>query len=476
MTVTSSSFAQTPPPGGAHPPWTVADLIGAQTTNGWQVSRDGRWAVWLVSEVRKVGEDEKKISNLWLGDLVRGESFALTRGNDTIAAPAFSPDGRQVAFLSDRELPQTGGDSKVAKRQLWVLPLRGGEAFPVTRFERDVRDFGWRSDAELVVTAQEGAGAWERERKDLGDTSVVVDDYEHEPPVRLFRVGIDGTSQRLGHNRDWIDTLSVSPDGKRAVVRAQQSLSYDFDQATPPKLFLVDLATGAPEEVLGGSGLVAEDPRWQPDAKAFYFVNQRTRHPKYREATVNDLYRYDLASGRAERVDLGWDRGLGASYLPVADGFLALLSDGVRPRAARYTRTGGGWRRADLEGAHVRHVDGWSASADGTRVAYFTSTANTPPQGYTARLTGARLSDVVKLTDLNPGFAAKDAGRVDVITWPGAGGDAVEGLLHYPLGWHAGQAPAPLVVDIHGGPAAADRDAWDERWSGPLLLWRQRGA
>ncbi|MCB1034042.1 MAG: prolyl oligopeptidase family serine peptidase, partial [Acidobacteria bacterium] len=75
----------------------------------------------------------------------------------------------------------------------------------------------------------------------------------------------------------------------------------------------------------------------------------------------------------------------------------------------------------------------------------------------------------------------RPTGQVEVIHFPGAGGDSVEALLHYPLDWPKNEAPSPaarrpLVLDIHGGPAGTDRDFWDQRWSGPLLLYRQRGA
>ena len=63
-----------------------------------------------------------------------------------------------------------------------------------------------------------------------------------------------------------------------------------------------------------------------------------------------------------------------------------------------------------------------------------------------------------------------------MIHFTGARGDTVEALLQYPLGWHDGDRPAPLFLDIHGGPAGRDRDAWDQRWPAPSLLWRQRGA
>lgn len=496
--------------------WTVDDLVRAESARAWDVASDGSFAVWLRSTVEKVEGEEKRVENLWIsrldsvgGDRPEGEpgrpSRPLTRSRDSISSPALSPDDRLVAFLTDRDLP--GGDdengsngAKPAETQLWVLPLEGGEAYPVTRFDRAPRGFGWIDGETLVVAAAESPSAVERRREEDDDTAVVVEGREENPPVRLFRVTLEGKSRRLTTHDDWIEALAVSPDGRRAVVTAQQSLSYEFDQRVPPETFLVDLETGErrrlelvePAADGGTRELLPFDVRWELDGSGFYFADAYTTHPVYRNATVTRLHHYQLAGdgeggGRHSRVDLAWERGLGGGYAPTRDGFVALLADGVRYRPARYVETEAedgspSWRRHELAGSHDSNIDRWEVSEDGVHLVYRHSTATTPPQWWAAELEGGegeqgthRLGGERKLTDLNPSFEDKPTGRAEVIRFEGARGDTVEALLHYPLGWREGERH-PLILDIHGGPTGVDRDSWSQRWAHPGILWRQQGA
>src|SRR5207244_13240390 len=79
-------------------------------------------------------------------------------------------------------------------------------------------------------------------------------------------------------------------------------------------------------------------------------------------------------------------------FVPVADGFLALLADGARNRAARFTRTADGWKREWVTGEHAANLFGLAASDDGKAVVFVHTSAATPPQWYHARLDGARLT------------------------------------------------------------------------------------
>ncbi len=455
--------------------WTVDDVLLAEAGAGWTISPDGSLAAWVRSTVEKVDGAEKRVSNLWVTRLTDGASFAMTRGQDTVAAPAFAPDGARIAFLSTRKVPGGTGAVELGKTQLWAIPVGGGEAFPVTRFERDVPRFAWTAAGALVAAVQESPSEWERECKAHKDDATAVDDAAHRPPVRLFRVTLDGGAERLTVNTDWIDALAVSPTGALAVVTAQQSLSYEFDQRVPPQTFLIDLSTGARTRLFADGTLLPQQIHWAADGKGFYLVNQFSRDPRYRTATINELYYFDLASKQAEKVELSWARGLGGDYAPAPGGVIALLADGVRFRPVRLTRTANGWTRADLAGAAIREIQGFELGRDGTTLIYLRSAAAVPPQWFGARLDGARISGERRLTHLNAGWQGKPTGRVEVVRWKGARGDEVEGILQYPLNWREG-TPAPLVLAIHGGPAGADHDAWKQSWAAPIMLWRQRGA
>ncbi|HEX6200476.1 MAG TPA: hypothetical protein VF150_09445, partial [Thermoanaerobaculia bacterium] len=330
--------------------WTIDDLVLAERAEDWTVSRDGRRAAWVRSTVAEVDGEERRVGHLWLSplDAEPSEPRQLTRGRDRASKPAFSPDGRHLAFLSDRKLPaelRSGDDDEEddeRRRQVWVLPLEGGEAFPATRFDRAVKAFGWIDGGSLAVLAPEGRSAWELEGKRRRDESYAVEDPERTPPVRLFRVDLEGEVRRLTANDDWPDALAVSPDGRRAVVRAQRSLSFEFDSKVPPETRLVDLGTGEARplfaEAGGGRPLIPLEIRWAPDASGFYFVDFYSSHPLYRTATVARLWHHDLGDGGTAPVDLGWERGLGVGYDVLPDGFVALLADGVMDRLARYRR------------------------------------------------------------------------------------------------------------------------------------------
>ncbi len=477
--------------------WTVDDLLLAERVEAMLLCPDGKLAVWVKSAMD--AENGKRASNLFLSRLDGGtgagpNEIQLTRGRDRNQDPRFSPDGQRIAFLSDRPRTEAkkGDGDNLARTQLWLLSLAGGEPWCATRLERDVVDYAWQDAGNLIFAAEEDPAFLERDRKEKKDTSQVVEDREHQPPVRLFRLDVEsGKVRRLTENRDWIDLLEVSPDGRWAVTRNQQSLSFEYDNAVVPQTFLHDLSTGKATRILDGR-LFPGSVAWQPDSRGFYFTADYSSHPQYLSATVAWLHHFDLAAGsnsggqgqapksqalKSQQVALDWERGLapGAPVLPTADGFLALLADGVYSKPARYTRAAGGWRRAFLEGEHARNLWNWAATADGGRLVYEHSQANRPPQWLAARVAGSRIEGAAQLTRLNRGYEGKPLPSAEIVRFPGARGDEVEGILHYPVDYKQGER-RPLVLAIHGGPAAADHDAWNERISKPMLLLQQKGA
>jgi dipeptidyl aminopeptidase/acylaminoacyl peptidase len=457
--------------------WTADDLLLAEQAGEFAVSPDGQWAVWVKTAMDK--EKGEQVSNLVLSRL-GGDSLeiALTRGKDRCRNPRWAPDGQTIAFLGTRPLPEKkGDDEKTAKTQLWLIRAQGGEPWPLTTLDREIRGFAWRDKDTLVLALPEAKSLFEQTVEKDKDTSRAVEDAEREPPVRLWSVSIKGGApSRLTNNRDWIEWVQVSPDGRWAVTLHAQSLSFQFDHRVPPVLKVTDLVSGRTRALLEGQRLLPVAARWASDSKGFYFVHQYSSHPTYFTASIELLQYVDAESGRATPVDLQWKRGLGSARIqPTADGFIALLADGVRQRPARYTRTADGWTRQELSGEHVRNIVDWALGGDGATLVYDHSSASTPDQWYRGRLAGATIESPVRLTDLNPGFKGKPVHRSEVVRWRGARDEEVEGILYYPLEYREGTR-APLFLSIHGGPLGADGDYWDQGYAYPKLLLAQRGA
>src|SRR6266705_1702696 len=112
-----------------------------------KISPDGKRVVY---EVQKANwEDNAFDRSLWIADIATGESHALTSAKKSSTNPAWSPDGKWIAFLSDRPGQITG--TPEGKKQLYVISADGGEAQQLTKTENDVNAFDWAPDSKSIV-------------------------------------------------------------------------------------------------------------------------------------------------------------------------------------------------------------------------------------------------------------------------------------------------------------------------------------
>lgn len=465
----------------AKPAWTPDDVILAESLRDVQVSPDGRWAVWVHIVPDKQRDED--VGHLVRLDLATGRETILTRGGESCCRPRWSPDGRHLAFL--RPLgAKKNGSSDGDGNQLWLLDATGGEAWPLTAWPSEILTFDWAGPESLLFAAQETAKPQANARKDEKDDSIVVEDESETPPVRLFRVEVSSKKvTRRTDNRDRIEKLAVSPDGRYAVAIHQRSLHYTFDNKIKPALFLHDLSTNQARHLFTEPHWNIHHVRWAPDGRGFYVTNLHNTQPRFAQAGVLQVHYYDVARNTVIAVDLDWERGLAdepehedeTSIAVTQDGFIALLADGVRHKVARYTRAGDSWRHAELTGEHADRIFALQSSADGKTLLYAHSKASTPIQWYRAALAGSRLDKPRAFANINRYLRQLPHARTEVLHWKGARGEEVEGILYYPHTYRP-RTKYPLVVMIHGGPAAADFDAWEEGWMTPANLVCQRGA
>jgi Tol biopolymer transport system component len=114
---------------------TVDDLINVKSLGGAQISPDGKFVAYSVSETD--WKQDAFVTQIWLANTTTGKTFQLTRGEKPCGNPQWSPDSQWLAFTSNRI-----GD----KNQIFVIYPDGGEAAQLTKAENGVNNFAWSQD------------------------------------------------------------------------------------------------------------------------------------------------------------------------------------------------------------------------------------------------------------------------------------------------------------------------------------------
>src|SRR5579864_2423595 len=457
--------------------WKAEDEIYQEYAGQLRISPDGKWLVWVKSTADK--EKDARVSNLYLSSLTENKEIELTRGSARYSNPRWSPDGERIAFVSSRARPQAKPDT--APMQIWLINPHGGEPWVLTELSRAPHQIDWLDKDTILYSAEEEPGLYEQEMKKKKDDSEIVDDADHAPPVRLYKISVkDKKITRLTTNTDWIESWSVSKDGKYAAASHAKSLHYEFDQKVPPIAVLHNLSDGTEKQIFTEGRVRPFGFEWAADGSGFFAVAPYSTDPKFLTATILKDYYYDMASGKATEIPPDWENGFSFGIEHAAGGFISDLAAGSHSELARYTaeKTASGWtwHRQPLTGEHVKNIQGFTLSEDGKTIVYQHSTASKLPQIYRAQLDGNNIVSPVQITKLNEGLVTgRTFAKTEVIRWKGSLDEEVEGILYYPTNYEAGKT-YPVITAIHGGPTGWDSDAWDDNWAYPVNLMTQRGA
>ena len=208
-----------------------------------------------------------------------------------------------------------------AGMQLWLINAHGGEAWHLTDLAHGPKQAEWLDKDTIVFSAPEDPTLYETEMKRKKDDSDVIDDADHEPPVRLYKINVkDGKITRLTTNTDWIETFQISHDGKYVVASHAKSLHYSFDQKVHPIVILHSLTGGDDKQLFTDLRIRPEGFEWSLDNSGFYMATPFSTDARFMTAGITIVYFYDLASGKATQVNLDWQSGLGYDLQAVYEG------------------------------------------------------------------------------------------------------------------------------------------------------------
>ena len=413
----------------------LVDLLNLPQLGDPQLSPDGR----DVAFTRSVSDwkSGRRILHVWRVRVGGGDPVQLTYGADGEASPRWSPDGKAIAFVAKR------GDNALA--QIHLLSADGGEARALTGHATAVSDIAWAPDgSSLFFRASEAKTAAERARDTARDDVFSYDEnFKH---THLWKVSLATGEETQVTSGDYsVTAYDVSADGRKLVLqRAPSPLLGDG--------FLADIwvanADGSGAVQITKNAVPENDATLSPDSSQVLFTSgSNERFDSY----YNGRLFVAPASGGPARILVGEREPIAVDAAKwSADGksiyFLANL--GVHEELF-VVPSAGGTPKQLTRGQH--NITALSQS--GARFAFILSDATSADIYTMAAGDGAPARVTRVFDDVARGFAL---GRQEAITWKGADGATVEGLLTYPTEYRAGQR-YPLVVMTHGGPQASDK-------------------
>ena len=427
-----------------------------------QISPDGARVAYVV---RTIDRDTNSYrSGIWLVSAdgsAQGTRFTSGPGQDSL--PRWSPDGKTLAFVSDRNAPP--GDGKKRKpKNVFVLSLEGGEARPLTLFDEDAGELAWSPDGKRLTFTLKDA-----KDKDAEESGIRVYDhmrYKTDEGFLLdgrrrhvWLVDPSGVEPRKLTDGDYDDAQPVwSPDGREIAFVSNRT--KERERNTVADIHVVAIEGGATRRITDEVGSYG-NPSWSPDGStiACYGVAKAIGS----SAKNVHVFAFPSNGGAGHDLTNGWDRTVGSTVMSDMRSHMQTLPPTWSADRSRIVFVGsdqgtanvysvptkGGDVRAETVGPH--QVVSLSLAADAKRFACVYSNATDPGNVAAGELGGAMRC----LTDLNGDLLAKRfITAPERIEFTGADGWTIEGWLMKPRGFDASKN-WPLVLQVHGGPHGA---------------------
>ncbi len=436
----------------------VEDLYEFVSVASPKLSPNQQEAVFLKTSI-----DEEKndyIANLFHVQLDTHEVTQWTYGKERISSPAWSYDGKQIAFLSNRD----------ETTQLYVMLANGGEAKQVTDFEKGVSSFLWSPCGKKIwinaaVKENETFTYKEEKIENKKPTAYRTTKMKYQadgvgliPQDTYRQIGVvdleTGDVTQFTEGNHQYHLMAVSNKGEQLVIGVNRTENQDNEFKLP--LYLVD--TGSKEEttIIEANGNYGNAVFSHDDAYIAYTGADRS----YENATQPELFVYN----REAKTNTCITESIDA---PVGDLVVSDAQQGISASPVVWTKdhdlyfqlsTMGDVRLyyASLDGAifpasqENEHIYDYDVAKDGTFAVVAVSNSVHPGELYKQTIaTGEREA----LTAMNKDFVdTVELVQPEAIVYKGQKDWDVHGWLMKPAGFEEGKK-YPFIVEIHGGPA-----------------------
>ncbi|MGC1485198.1 MAG: S9 family peptidase [Candidatus Acidiferrum sp.] len=436
LAMAGAAIAQEKAVAVAAKPLTPEASLNLRSISDLQFSPDGALVAFVVMEPPT---GERRARHIWLFEKKSGVVRQITFSAKDESSPRWSPDGKQLAFLSNR----------VEQQQIYVMRMDGGEAAAITKGKRSVHSFAWSPNGKQIAFLAPDAKSDPEEKKDKDkDDAHVVDKDDKQP--RLWVLALDTSEAKALTDPKWeVSELAWLPHADRIIVSATDHPESDRDTH---RIFSVAVLDGSLQPLLAPHGPFS-DLRVSPNGKTISYIGSRVDGP-----APHDLMLLDIGQ-RATRNLTGasLDRPIHEQLWSRDGSMLALYADGFRNKLAGFSPEGMSENFTNPPAGNVGNF----AVSDSGEIAFVGQAATTPPELWL----WDQKNPPRQVSHLNDSWKQFTLSTPEFYKYKSFDGLEIEAALLKPAG---AKAKLPLITLIHGGPTGNWQDSI-ETW-GQLLV------
>ena len=404
-----------------------------------QYSPDGKRLAFVVMEPAK-GQGRKR--HIWIHESGEGGSRQFTYSEKSESGPRWSPDGKTLAFLSDR------GEAQ----QIYLMRADGGEGVALTKGKNAVRGFEWSPDGkQIAYTAPDAKSEAEEKKEKDKDDAHVVDKTDKRARVWLVDVPT-GETKALTKPSWEVRELAWMRNGTQLVIEASDH--PESDQFTE-KIYGVQAVSGETKLLLAPRGPFGE-LKLSTMGNTISFVGSREDGPEPHDLMllpVNGFAAHNLTGASLDRPVEAYQWEKDGTVLMVA-------ANGFKSKLVKFKIDAS---KEDLEVSPV--PTGAIAISNGGEIAYVSQTGTTAPEVWIWNSSGG--APAKQVSQVNDAWKQFRLATPEYYKYKSFDGTEIEAALLRPVGGPNASAPTklPLIALIHGGPTG--------RWSDAIETWGQ---
>lgn len=454
-------------------PFDVTAMLKIARISELQLSPDGKSVAFTVQTVDV--DQNIKPSQIWVLPSDGGPAVQITHDGSMNERPRWSPDSKQIAFISNRS----------SASQVWLMNADGTQPKQITTLSTEADGVLFSPDGKKLVFTGDvfpscGADdACNRQKLDEAKNSKVKarsytsllyrhwTHWETEQRSHLLVVDVNGGTVKdlTPGNRD-VPPFSLGGPDDYAISPDSMEVCYTINNdpvlatSTNTDLYTVPIVGGEPKHITFNPGSDS-GPQYSPDGK---YIAYRSQTRAGYESDRFQLMIYDRSSANSRSLTETLDRWVASfSWSPDSTRLLFTTEDRGR-QGIHMIPVQGGATMALVSGN--MSLDDMQMSGDGKVMIYSGQSGSHPTEIY--RVTSAGGSPV-QLTHFNDDLlAGYELPALEEFSVESADKSHVSSFMIKPPGFRQNHK-YPVLFLIHGGPQGAWGESWSYRWNAQVM-------